>query len=267
MEKIAISADGVEIHYEVHGENQPALVFVHGWCCDRSYWQKQLSYFAPQYTVVLIDLAGHGASGANRQAWTIPAFGQDVVSVIEQLGLRQSVLIGHSMGGPVIVETARQMPDRVIGLIGVDTIRNPERNRSKEEVAARVAPFQRDFVQSTRNFVMEDMFVPTSDSTWAAGIAEAMASAPPEVGTRALEGLFSHDNELRVGLRSLQVPVVLINAAYQPTNLEATVRYGMQVELMEGVGHFVMIEDAENFNRLAAQAAQQMVERAAQSAD
>ena len=119
MERIAISADGVEIHYEVLGEKEPALVFIHGWCCDRGYWQQQVSHFASQYTVVTVDLAGHGASGTNRKAWTMPAFGQDVTAVIEQLGLTQCILIGHSMGGPVIVEAARQMPARVIGLIGL----------------------------------------------------------------------------------------------------------------------------------------------------
>ena len=64
--QISISSDGVDIHYEVHGEGEPTLVFIHGWSCDRSYWQAQVEYFAKQYQVITIDLAGHGESGTNR---------------------------------------------------------------------------------------------------------------------------------------------------------------------------------------------------------
>src|SRR4030042_2442379 len=59
----AISSDGIPISYEVRGKGEPALIFVHGWCCDRSYWNEQLPHFAQKYKVVSVDLAGHGESG------------------------------------------------------------------------------------------------------------------------------------------------------------------------------------------------------------
>jgi pimeloyl-ACP methyl ester carboxylesterase len=52
MEKSATSADGTPIYYEVHGEGQPTLVFVHGWCCNRSHWQRQVQHFASDFQVV-----------------------------------------------------------------------------------------------------------------------------------------------------------------------------------------------------------------------
>jgi pimeloyl-ACP methyl ester carboxylesterase len=71
------SFDGTPIYYEVCGDGEPALVFIHGWCCKRSYWVNQLSEFAQRHKVVAVDLAGHGESGLDRKAWTIPAFGED----------------------------------------------------------------------------------------------------------------------------------------------------------------------------------------------
>ena len=76
-----LSADGVTISYDVQGRDEPALVFVHGWCCDKSYWKFQVPYFAKQHKVVTIDLAGHGRSGLGREDYTIKAFGEDVVAV------------------------------------------------------------------------------------------------------------------------------------------------------------------------------------------
>jgi pimeloyl-ACP methyl ester carboxylesterase len=122
-----LSFDGTPIYYEVCGEGEPALVFIHGWCCERGYWVNQLSEFAQRHKVVAVDLAGHGESGLDRKAWTIPAFGEDVVAVAEKLGLSKAILIGHSLGGSVIVEAARRMPEQVIGLVGADTFRDVER--------------------------------------------------------------------------------------------------------------------------------------------
>lgn len=250
MNGIAVSADGVEIHYEKRGEGELALVFVHGWCCDRSYWHKQINHFAAHYTVVAIDLAGHGDSGQQRDAWTMTAFGRDIAAVVEQLGLTQTILIGHSMGGPVIVEAAQLIPNRVIGLVGADTLSNPERKRTQEEIDRRVGILRADFRQATTRMVQDDMFVPTSDPVWAQSIVEDMASAPAHVGVGAMHGLLSNDDALHAGLRALNMPIVLINADYQPTNFEATQRAGITVELMSGVGHFVMQEDAPTFNAL-----------------
>jgi pimeloyl-ACP methyl ester carboxylesterase len=77
---VVTSADGRPVHYEVHGNGAPPLVFVHGWSCDRTYRNGQVGYFADRHQVVAVDLAGHGESGLGRPAWTMPEFGNDVVA-------------------------------------------------------------------------------------------------------------------------------------------------------------------------------------------
>src|SRR6476620_3348757 len=136
MRDTVVSADGVLIHYELQGAGVPALVVVHGWCCARGYWREQIDHFSSQYTVVAIDLGGHGDSGLDRDAWTMAAFGRDVVAVVEKLGLRQVVLIGHSMGGTVVVEAAQHIPERVTAIIGVDTFKNLGETRTQAQVEA-----------------------------------------------------------------------------------------------------------------------------------
>jgi pimeloyl-ACP methyl ester carboxylesterase len=93
--------DGLQISYESRGSGDRALVFIHGWSCDRSYWKAQLPAFEDRYRVVAVDLAGHGESDAGRAAYTIHAFAADVVAVIDELALEDVVLIGHSSGGDV----------------------------------------------------------------------------------------------------------------------------------------------------------------------
>ncbi|MCP4993401.1 MAG: alpha/beta hydrolase, partial [Gammaproteobacteria bacterium] len=114
------STDGVSISHYVRGSGTPALVFVHGGMCDHSYWDEQVAHFASRYTIVTLDLAGHGDSGIGREEWTMEAFGGDVAAVVNHLDLKRIILIGHGMGGPVIVEAASLVPDRIMGLVGVD---------------------------------------------------------------------------------------------------------------------------------------------------
>ena len=153
MSQAATSPDGIELRFDVVGAGSPAIVFVHGWSCDRGYWRAQMASFAGRYQVVAIDLAGHGESGLGRADWTMPAFGRDVVAVVDGLGLGRMVLVGHSMGGDVVVEAALRLGDRVAGVVWVDVYRSLEDPRTAEQREARVSPFRRDFHGET--YVME----------------------------------------------------------------------------------------------------------------
>lgn len=247
--EIVTSADGIRIAFEVHGQGGPALVFVHGWSCNRSYWREQLQPFSKQFKVVAVDLAGHGESGLGRTSWTIAAFGGDVAAVVEKLGLKRIILIGHSMGGDVIVEAARQLPGRVAGLIWVDTYKKLGTPRTSEQIQAFIEPFRTNFVDRTRSFV-RGMFPPTADPSLVERVARGMSAAPPEVALGALESAFSFDRVVPPALQKLQLPVVAINPDTPPTDLISMKRFGVEVLLMPRVGHFLMMENPEGFNPL-----------------
>src|SRR5882672_7797720 len=136
---IAQSADGVPIHYATQGQGEIAVVFVHGWAINRRYWDAQVPVFAHTHRLVTLDLAGHGRSGSERKDWTMAAFGQDVRAVVEALSLKKVVLVGHSMSGNVILEATRAMPERVVGLVPVDTLLDVDEVTSDAEVRGAIA--------------------------------------------------------------------------------------------------------------------------------
>ena len=249
MKDVARSADGIPVHFEVEGGGAPPLVFVHGWSCDRTYWNRQVDHFAGRHKVVVIDLAGHGESGGDRQAWTVRAFGGDVVAVIEKLDLHDLALIGHSLGGDVIVEVALALPDRVVGLVWVDTYTTLGGSRTQEEIDDFVQPFRDDFVTAARAFV-QGMFVPGSDPDLVEQVVGDMSSAPPEIAVGVMEHAVANDDAILAALPELKAPVVAINPDYRPTDVEALRRHGVNAVLMPGVGHFLMMEDPDTFNHL-----------------
>ena len=251
-EPTTITNNGTEIAYSSAGDGTPALVFGHGWTLDRSYWDEQLRRFSSDHRVLAIDLAGHGDSGSGREDWSMEAFGGDVAAVVDGLGIPRVILVGHSMGGSVVLEAAQRIgASRVAGIVLVDTFHDPDQPMSEEEIEGILAAYRDDFRTNVGSMVREYLFAPETDSILADRIAMQMSSFDPAIGVASVEDLFRSDyREVLAGIRS---PVVAINSDQYPTNLESMTRYGVAVRTVSGVGHFPMIEDPDQFNQVLAE--------------
>lgn len=254
------SEDGVPIHYRVYGQGEPALILIHGWAGDSSYWDQQLEFFRKRYTVVTLDLAGHGESGTARGDWSIAAFGADVAAVANRIPNLQLVLVGHSMGGPVALEATRRLKKRVIGIVGVDTFNNiglPQ--LTPRELEQRLEPYRRDFATTTRDNVMQRFFKPTSDPNLIRRIADDMASEPPGIGIGAMIGMNYMNYSSALG--DINVPLVAINSDRLPTDVDRIRLHAstFRVKIMPGTGHFLMIEEAPRFNQLLEETIQELL--------
>jgi pimeloyl-ACP methyl ester carboxylesterase len=256
----ATSPGGIPIRYHAAGKGDPALVFVHCGGCERSFWDGQMAYFAAKHRVVALDLAGYGQSGRGRKDWTMPAFGQDVVSVVEALDLKRVVLIGHSLGGPAVLEAARRMPGRVAGMAGmvlVDTLRDFEYRFPAEEMEKALSALQADYRATTTAFLSQYMFSASTPEPVKARVLETMLSVPQEIAV-AVAPLSMYDP--LPALREIKAPIRAINSDLFPTNVEGNRRHvpGYQVAIMKGVGHYPMLEQPEAFNALLAEALREL---------
>jgi 3-oxoadipate enol-lactonase len=83
---------GTRLAFEDRGAGKPAIVFVHGLACDRSFFAPQAEHFARQHRVVSLDLRGHGESDKPRGPYPIAAYADDIAYMIEQLGLGKPVV-------------------------------------------------------------------------------------------------------------------------------------------------------------------------------
>ncbi len=261
--KIAISADGTAINYYEHGQEDPTLVFVHGWSCDASYWREQVEYFKEKYHMVLIDLAGHGRSGSERENYTMEAFGQDVKAVVESIGAEKVVLIGHSMGALVIAEAARLMPEKAIGLVAVDDLQNVEYPLGEEQFREMTTPFKEDFKQGVRDCVIGMLRSDNSPvNEW---VISDMSLADPKVALNAMNGSLGGylTGDVAKLFDELDVPVVAVNADLWPTDVEANRRHIKDFELIEldGLDHFLMLKAPERFNPALEQAVKMILKK------
>jgi len=93
---------GVRLFYRTWGAGRP-IVFVHGWAVSCDVWQYPMASLSQHTRCVAYDKRGHGRSSDSGQDYDYDALANDLATVLEQLDLRNVVLVGHSMGPPEIV--------------------------------------------------------------------------------------------------------------------------------------------------------------------
>jgi len=182
--KLTRSSDGVEIVYYEKGTGNKTLLFIHGYGCNSKYWWAQLQHFSKNYRVISIDIGGHGESGTNRNDYTMANFGGDVVAVMNEENIKQSYLIGHSMGGPVALEAAVVLQDRVTAIIGVDTFHNIAKGPASPFVKLMVNTMFRFRQSSSTNDAVTKQFREDANldlKNWVSQKAETTDPEPQEV--------------------------------------------------------------------------------------
>jgi pimeloyl-ACP methyl ester carboxylesterase len=257
-----LAFDKARLEFEVRGTakpDQPTLVFIHAWCCNRTFWKPQLERFAKTHQVVALDLAGHGQSGVgDRKKWNMEGFGKDVAAVVKALKLKSVVLIGHSMGGPAMLEAAPLLKDELVGLVGVDCFGDPDEEYSAEATDMYCKPFEENFAKAMKETLLheEDFFRKGTDQKLVERIVKTMTEASPEVGTSAFRSMieFANDRQ-RPLMEQVKVPFVCINAKRDAAKAEAGKKHAPQFEIvvLPESGHFLMMEHPEEFNKLLAE--------------
>ena len=245
-----ISDDGVIINYYIKGSKKNALVFVHGYSCSSEYWWPQLEYFSKNYTTIAVDLAGHGKSGLNRKEYSMDAFGDDVKSVIEHLDLDQVVLIGHSMGGPVIVKAAGSLGAKSRLIIGVDTFHDLTTEGIGRFARIAVNTMFQLFYDSMTKDSIDDFFIDKTDKDLEDWIRNDALKSPKNISQGTLDALLTMNYP--ESLSELSIPMIALNArSFRETKLDSNfdTYEDIQIEFMEEVGHFIMLERPDEFNK------------------
>jgi pimeloyl-ACP methyl ester carboxylesterase len=108
----SITTDQGIVHYEVYGRGRP-VILLHGWLGSWGLWQETMAYLGRFYRTYALDFWGFGESGTKRSTYQVQDFVGMVDQFMEQLGISEAPLVGHSMGGTVSLSVAIQYPQRV----------------------------------------------------------------------------------------------------------------------------------------------------------
>ncbi len=250
-----VKYDGSAVHYESYGKGQEAVVFIHGWTCDLTFWRGQ----APLYEkrrALLIDLPGHGQSEAPKTDYTMEGFARAIDAVMRDAGVSKGVLVGHSMGGPVVLAYLRLFPAKTSGLVLVDAFlqaaRSPEDEaKAKAQMEPFLAGFEKPGYKETMTKMIDGMYSAKTTPPMRAEITSKMTATPQPVVVGAMRGMFAMPG-VKAG-EKYDVPVLVIMNANPPRQgyeerLRAMFPKLRGYEAWEGVGHFLMMEEPVRFN-------------------
>lgn len=251
-----IFSNGARVDYIVEGNGDTVLLFVHGWCINKSYWVEQVDFFKTRYKVIALDLPGHGLSGKTRDDWTIEGFGSDLVTVIDVLDLNNVVLVGHSMGGNIILEAAVKRPDQIIGFVGVDNFKDAGAAYTEEQsqsINEFMISIRQDYETVARGFAEGMLFAESTGSDIVTKVTDDILNTPPEVSIEILESLLRVNNKERELMKELHLKVNLINSDIPPTNelqLRKYCNYDYGLYSIGSTGHYPMMEEPGRFNSI-----------------
>lgn len=233
-------------HVDRGAEGLP-VVFVHGLAGDLGHWELQISHLSRRRRAVAIDLRGHG--GTPRAAdgdYGVRAFADDVATVVDRLGLARFVLCGHSFGGAVIGAYAGRHPDRVAGLLFVDSV-GDLRRLPEERTAGLLRSVEAD---GWREFLRRwyEWLLTNSSAAVKRRILDSLRATPQEVILGALRSLVKHDPA--AALAACRAPKLAIANAELNRGPETLHRVldDLPCRVMRRVGHWLMLDRPREFN-------------------
>jgi pimeloyl-ACP methyl ester carboxylesterase len=113
--------DGITVHYQVKGTG-PDVVLVHGiTSCLAQWYVEVLPSLARHYRVTAYDLRGHGLSDLTPNGYTSETLAGDLLALMDHLGIGSAAIVGHSFGGAVGLHAALLQPQRINGVVLLDT--------------------------------------------------------------------------------------------------------------------------------------------------
>ncbi len=244
------------LHFEEAGQG-PALVLLHGFPFDHMIWADQLAGLAGVAHVLAPDLPGFGTSpplpGAPEDA-TMDAYARTVLAWADGQRLARFLLAGHSMGGYLAFALARLAPERLAGLILVDTRPGPDSAEGRARRYRLAAAVATEGAAAVVGAMLPTLLAPGDRQPGVtARLRAVMLRQPPEAIRAALFAMAARPNSTPL-LATLALPVLLISGAddvtVPPAESEAMrdrLRAGAYVAIPDA-GHLPMLEAPDALN-------------------
>ena len=239
--------NGIQFGYEVFGQGGAPIVLIHGFGLNRKIWIPMAAEHLSSHKVILPDLRGHGESDVFEGTSLMSTLAEDLVNLLEYMGVKKAIVCGHSMGGYVTLAFARHYPQRLSGMGLITTRAEAD---TEEGRAGRYEMVEK--VQKQGAAPLADSLAPrlTKDESLVREMRAMLAEASPAGIISALKGMAARPDRSNM-LPEIAVPALVV-AGVQDQIIDLGDAKEMADALPDGsflpipeVGHLPMLESPE----------------------
>ncbi len=229
------------INYVMLGKQGLPVIFVHGAGSSHLLWWNQMRALEPFARPLALDLPGHGRSDLPGRD-TITAYADVILGLLDALALERAVVVGHSMGGAIVQMLALDHPDRVAGLVLIGT------GARLRVMPAVLNGILQDF-NNTVHLIIENGYAPGLDPVMRQRAEDELRACSPQITHDDFVACNAFDIMSRVG--EIRAPTIVIcgredkMAPPKYSEFLASKIPHAHLILLEGAGHFVMLEQAD----------------------
>jgi pimeloyl-ACP methyl ester carboxylesterase len=243
----AATVDGIKIHSSMAGKGPKTVILVHGWTCDETTWNSQVPELAKHYRVVTLDLPGHGQSPVPKGTkLSMELFARAVDAVRKDAKADRVVVVGHSMGTPVVIEYARLFPQHTVGMVFVDGGVNVRPGGPTPDPTKMAGP---DGLQA-RETMIRSMFSASTTPDMQKHILSMMLAAPESTAVGAMQATFDPSNWKGDVFTQPILGVYADHSRAGDREYMKTHFPNLDYHEIAGTGHFLMLEKPDEFNQL-----------------
>lgn len=239
----------LKVHYKSLGEGTTAVVFIHGWCCDHTVWHHQAAALNGKVRLLFVDLPGFGQSDQPKIDYTMDVFAKGIDAVLQDANVEHAILVGHSMGTPVVRQFYRLFPDKTKALIFVDGGLRPFTD-DPAETERFMSMFQEETFKDFAPQFLTAMLPPDTPAAMREHITEMVNNTKPQIAISSMRGMVDanlwKDDPIRVPAQALMAESPFWDDDYK--DFVKKLVPDLDYREFEGVGHFLFMEEPEPIN-------------------
>lgn len=233
----AIILDGSMVHYEALGRGRP-VVFLHGWAGSWRYWINAMQVASTSFRAYALDLFGFGDTSRDPLHYPLDKQADLINRFLEEMGIGKVALVGHDLGALVALSFIKQWP------------------KSVDRVMAINCPLEYDSLNARMRTASATELVEwlTSRTPEAIAALSDASKVDPQAVSASMAGLQA--NNIFADIRNLGVPGLFVYGSNNPAIIlpsqEKSDSFPMHMHqvTLEGAGHFPMVDNPTQFNRL-----------------
>ncbi len=252
-----IQANGINISYfEAGSDTGLPVIFIHGFPFNKGMWKTQLAALSANHRCIAYDVRGHGNSGAGEGEFSVTQFADDLISFMDLLEIKKSIVVGLSMGGYIVLNAIRKHPNRIAGLVLCDTQCAADTEEGRDKRKKTIAFIQKNGLSIYSEESLKNLFAPASFNSKKEEvqfIQNTILKTPAENICRTLQAL-ANRQETCSSLADIKVPVsILVGSEDKITPPAGALKMqelikDSELHIIDGAGHLSNLENPEQFN-------------------